>query len=136
YYVNTPRCIAVNVNTNSPYYGRVMVGNAAQGPPLSTANGDKDGIIKCNADGSFAEEGAYSTAGYDWTDQGQKALPQKLRIGQDDRVYVLDYNGLGKVFACDMIMQTNQVVFDTPNFSADLNSLTWGWGAMDVTDAG
>jgi hypothetical protein len=136
YYVFGPRCLAINVNTNSPYYGRVMIGNAASGPNQATVIGDKDGIIKYNTDGSFADEGGYSTAGYAWSDQGFYACPQKLRIGDDDRLYALDFNGNGLVVACDMIMQTNQIVLDTPNYTDDLGSLQYGWGAMDITGAG
>jgi hypothetical protein len=136
YYVFAPRCVAVNVNTNSRYYGRVMIGNAANGPSQATVAGDKDGIIKYNADGSFADEGAYSTAGYAWSDEGVYACPQKIRIGDDDRIYALDFNGNGLVVACDMLMQTNQIVLDTPNYSDDLGTLQYGWGAMDITGAG
>jgi hypothetical protein len=136
YYVGTPRGIAVNVNTNSPFYGRVLVGNAA-GPNNAPVPGDNDGIIKWNADGSFADEGAYSTAGYPWADMGFLACPQKIRIGSDDRVYALDYNDNGTVVACDMLMSTNQIVLkQDPNYTNDLDNLGLGWTAMDVTDTG
>ena len=136
YYVSAPTCIAVNLNTNSPFYGRVLVGNA-NGPNNAPVPGDNDGIIKCNADGSFADEGAYSAAGYAWNnDQALYACPQKLRIGGDDRVYALDANQNGVVVACDMIMSSNQVVFDEPNYHDILGDLRYGWGAMDITDAG
>src|SRR5581483_6202038 len=86
YYVFAPRGIAVDTDTNSPYYGRVFVGNAATGPSPTNA-GDQDAILKFNADGSAADEGAYGTGGYAFQD-ANFALPQKLRTAADDRVYM------------------------------------------------
>ncbi len=81
-YVNSPRGIAVNNNSNSPYYGRVFVGNAKNGSTLGTPNqlaGDVDGILKVNADGSLADEGQGNTngnqAGYQWVDDGVNDSP-------------------------------------------------------------
>src|SRR5207237_4914722 len=123
---------------NSPYYGRVLIGNVATGPNGGTVPGDNDGIIKYNADGSFADEGAYSTGGYDWTDQGFYASPLKLRVGQDDRIYALDFNGLGEIVSFDMLMQTNQMVLVKNNYVENpyFGSITYGWGVMEITDAG
>ena len=58
------RGVAVDRNTNSPYYGRVFVGNSFPGP--GAANGDLLGIQKLNADGSDADEGAFSDGGVVW----------------------------------------------------------------------
>jgi hypothetical protein len=62
--VYEPAGIAVNKNTNSPYYGRVFVGNCKAGTVDSTNGSDvleATGILKCNADGSPADEGGFST---------------------------------------------------------------------------
>jgi len=94
-----PRGISVNQNTNSPYYGRVYVGNAYDdggGNP-----GDQVGLFKCNADGSPADEGGFSTGGYGWA--GDKYSPWKMAVGADDRLYVDDFalSRQGVVFSFD-----------------------------------
>src|SRR5205823_4651832 len=53
-YAVTPTGIAVNRNTNSPYYGRVFVANAATNELGGNLPGDKAGLLKANADGSPA----------------------------------------------------------------------------------
>src|SRR4051812_3295416 len=60
------RGIAVNKNANSIYYGRIFIGNASDGPNADINPLDQIGIHKVNADGTFANESAYSTGGYDW----------------------------------------------------------------------
>lgn len=146
-YVYSPQGIAVNNNSNSPYYGRVFVGNAAKGPSGGSANpvpGDLDGILKANADGSLADEGQGNTngtqAGYFWNDDGYNDSPHFLRYGQDDRIYALDLTNAGKIVACNMIMSTNQVVLSPANYSHNPfgNTVTngGGWAMFDVTDAG
>ncbi len=132
-YVYQPRGIAVNVNPASPFYGRVFVGNAADGPQTGTIPGDTDGIIKLNADGSFAVEGQ-SDAGYSFYDDGFAELPQKLRYGMDDRLYFNDYTGDGKIVAVDMALTTNQVVLDAPNYADNPFGGTLAWFSFDVTD--
>lgn len=89
YYVYAPRGIAVVSDTNSPYYGRVFVANAATGPIPANA-GDQDTILKFNADGSAADDGASGDGGYPMQDVNF-SLPQKLRMGGDDRLYMNDY---------------------------------------------
>ena len=92
--VLVPRGIAVNQNTNSPYYGRVFVANAI----------DPYGIFKFNADGSPADEGNFSPwVGGDLVHYS----PWKMAISRDDRVYVDDLSGSGVVFACDQLISTN-----------------------------
>jgi hypothetical protein len=134
-YIYSPQGIAVNVNTNSPYYGRVFVGTAANGPSPTTVPGDKDGIVKLNADGSFADEGQ-SSAGYNFFADGYFDLPQKMRYAMDDRLYFNDWTGSGKIVAVDMTMSTNQVVLDAPNYASNPYTATVNWFAVDVTDAG
>lgn len=138
YYVFTPRGIAVNTNPNSRYYGRVFVGNA-QDNTSTNFPGDIDGILKLNADGSFADEGQ-STGGYVWQDNSFQDSPHYLRYGQDDRIYALDFTGTGIIIALDMAMTTNQIVLSENNYAnnpfASSPSFVNGWGMMDVTDAG
>jgi hypothetical protein len=115
--------IAVDNNTNSPYYGRIMLGSATPG----TQNGvtQQCGIYKMNADGSPADEGSFGYGGYTNNDAGVTAtgqmpyydgyIPWRLRIGADDRLYMLDYTSLGAVIAFDIKVTTSQIVIDDGN---------------------
>jgi hypothetical protein len=114
-YVCEPRGIAVNNNTNSPYYGRVFVGNAHSG--ASGKPGDNVGILKLNADGSDADEGAFTTGGYDWA--GDFYSPWKIDVAADDKVYINDWNALtfGVVLAFDEELSTTPIdVIDDDNW--------------------
>jgi hypothetical protein len=158
-YAFDPNGIAVDQNTNSPYYGRVALGcsyqNGTATNPISGAI-ILDGIYKMNADGSFADEGGFGYGGYTMDDGGHLStnqmssasfvVPWRLRIGADDRIYMLDYSDEGAVVAFDMQVTTNQVVIDdggadggalggphnyagNPNFSL----LGYGIGNFDVS---
>ncbi|HUD47334.1 MAG TPA: hypothetical protein VMR33_10910 [Candidatus Baltobacteraceae bacterium] len=95
-----PRGIDVNRNTNSPYYGRVFVGCT-------------DGlyaIVKCNADGSPADEGGISTGGLSWGSAGGPAgyySPWKIAVAADDTVFIDDLSGNGVVYGFDETITTN-----------------------------
>jgi hypothetical protein len=144
-YVFAPRGLAVNNNSNSVFYGRVFVGNAAQGPDPATAPGDNDTILMLNADGSFSDDGPDGNGGYsDMTDLGTYGAPQKMRVGDDDRLYMMDLNNLSQLVAFDMRLTTNQIVLDENNY---IDNPYWytgpnplpegvGWFSMDVTGAG
>ncbi len=118
-----PHGMAVDNNTNSPYYGRVVVGCSAPGGdnPV-TGTPILDGIYKMNADGSFADEGAFGFGGYTNDDGGNPGtgempsmsgvVPWRLRIGGDDRIYMLDFSDEGAIIAFDMPVTTNQIVID------------------------
>jgi hypothetical protein len=93
------RGIAVDQNPASPYYGRVFVANAYQGPNTNANISDRIGILKLNADGSPAAEGSFSTGGWTWS--GEYVSPWKIEVGQDDRVYVNDWIGSGVVLSFD-----------------------------------
>jgi hypothetical protein len=102
-----PSGIAVNKNTNSPYYGRVFVGDAT--------SDHNAGIYKFNADGSFADEGGFSTGGYPWA--GALVSPWKIAVAQDDTVYINDWSGDGVVLAFDEMISTNYLtVLDANNY--------------------
>jgi hypothetical protein len=152
-----PEGIAVDNNTNSPYYGRVMVGCASPG----TQNGvtQQCGIYKMNADGSPADEGSFGYGGYTTDDNGDVSgnpgqmpvsqynnVPWALRIGEDDRVYMLDYSALGAIIAFDIKVTTNQIVINegpsSPGFpncpnnyasNPDIADLVIGINNFDVT---
>jgi hypothetical protein len=115
FYVNVPRGLAVNQNTNSPFYGRVYVASAYSDG--GGAPGDQVGIIKCNADGSPADEGGFSTGGYGWG--GQALSPWKMAVGADDRLYVDNYSG-GVVVSFDPTIEPNnsRQVIRTDNYPA------------------
>jgi len=99
-----PTGIAVNKNTNSPYYGRVFIGNAYTGQNAPV------GILKCNADGSPADEGGFSTGSYPWSGgRYVSPSPGKMDIGSDDRLYVEDRSVDGGV-----VMSFDQVI--SPNY--------------------
>jgi hypothetical protein len=92
--VNSPRGVAVDQNTNSPYYGRVFVANA--NTPY--------GIYKYNADGSPGDESGFSPwIGGDFLHYS----PWKVAISRDDRVYVDDFSSGGEVYAFDPMISTN-----------------------------
>jgi hypothetical protein len=121
YHIWEPRGIAVNRNTNSPYYGRVFVANANEG--LDTLNhlGDRVGILKLNADGTYAADGGYSDGGYDWS-RGQPAFdgfsPWKLEVGPDDRLYANDFYDQGLILSFDQLVSSNSLraVLRTDNY--------------------
>jgi hypothetical protein len=140
-YVYDPRGLAVNNNSNSTYYGRVFVGNAGTGPNYATGPGDQDTILKLNADGSFADEGPDGNGGYNIFDDGNNDLPQKMRVAEDDRLYMMDLSGYAAVAAFDMLLSTNEVVLDSDNYTGNpfwdssLSGALVGWFSMDVTEA-
>ncbi len=142
-YVYDPRGVAVNNNTNSLFYGRVFIGSAGTGPHFATTPGDNDTILKLNADGTFADDGPDGNGGFDGIfDDGQSDVPQKLRVADDDRLYMMDLTSFGEVVAFDMALSTNQVVLDQNNYSGNpfYSTLTQGggsgWFSMDITGAG
>jgi hypothetical protein len=160
-----PNGIAVDDNPTSPYYGRVVLGcsyaaetatNPITGAVVSNI---LDGIYKMNADGSFADEGAFGYGGYTMDDADNFGtgemptnsflVPWRLRIGPDDRVYMLDYSDEGAIVAFDLEVTTNQVVIDDGgadfgslggphNYASnpDLLDLNLGINNFDVTGAG
>jgi hypothetical protein len=100
-----PSGITVNKNTNSPYYGRVFIGNTA-----GTA-----GILKCNADGSPADEGGFSTGGYSWGGGYYNPSPWKMGVSADDRLYVEDWSGYGLLMSFDQVLSTNYLAVLRPD---------------------
>jgi hypothetical protein len=104
-----PMGIAVDRNTNSPYYGRVFVGNSSPGP--NAANGvlgDQVGIQKLNADGSYADEGGFSDGGVAWSGNGFG--PWKIRTSDDDQVYVEDWFHNGDLYRFDPVISSNSML--------------------------
>jgi len=138
-YTLAPRGLAVNNNSNSFYYGRVFLGNAAENPH-STLPGDQDTILKLNADGSFAMDGPDGIGGYDIVDFGDDGVPQKMRVGEDDRLYMMDLDQR-QLVAFDMLVSTNQIVMtqasyvENPFFINGSIPGGLGWFSMDVTGA-
>jgi hypothetical protein len=112
-----PTGIAVNKNTNSPYYGRVFVGNGSDGEFM---DGDfmTNGILKYNADGSPADEGRFSAGGYPWTPSGvnyANPSPWKMDVGADDRLYVEDWAQNGVVVSFDQVISSNYLCVLRPD---------------------
>ncbi|MGD0412832.1 MAG: hypothetical protein ABSC18_14155 [Verrucomicrobiota bacterium] len=110
--VPDPISIAVNRNTNSPYYGRVFVGN-------DTPDYDNNaGICKFNADGSPADEGGFSQS-YPWYNNPDYFYsPWKIAVAEDDTVYISDWEDDGPVLAFDEVISTNYLtVLGSGNYS-------------------
>jgi hypothetical protein len=97
------RGLDVNKHTNSPYYGRIFVGNASIGPNV----GDLAGIYKLNADASPADEGSFADGGYSWAGDGFS--PWRIRVGPEDKLYVEHWSGNGILFSWDQQMSTNSM---------------------------
>jgi len=160
-YAAAPNGLAVDNNTGSPYYGRVVVGCATEGGvnPIS-GTPILDGIYKMNADGSFADEGGFGYGAYTNDDAGDTSLqpgempsgstvlPWRLRIGDDDRIYMLDFSDEGAIVAFDMQVTTNQVVIDEGNADSgrlggphnyvnnpDFSDLRFGINNFDIPSA-
>lgn len=108
-YVWAGRGIAVDRNAASPYYGRVFVSNADTGLSPGTTPGDVIGILKLNADVTFAADGASSGGqdGHQWS--GQDVSPWKARVSDDDFVYVDDLGLNGEVFRWDPLLSSNSL---------------------------
>ncbi len=129
YTVFWPSGIAVDTRVDSPYYGRVIIANGAD----TIAN--NPGFLKLNADGSFADEGPQEivTGGYSFVPDGYLGdVMRSLKYGTDDRVYVNDWTGPGKIIAFDMIVSTNQTILDTALWPGNPGN----WSDIDVTDPG
>jgi hypothetical protein len=122
YHVWEPRGIAVNRNTNSPYYGRVFVANANQGLDPVGHLGDQVGILVLNADGTYAAEGGFSTGNYIWwhtqPPTADDFSPWKLEVGPDDRLYANDFLDQGLVLSFDQLVTSNayRAVLRTDNY--------------------
>ena len=100
------RGIAIDQNTNSPYYGRVFVANAQfNDPGANNWLGYQVGILKCNADESYADEGGFSTGDYPWA--GDNFSPWHLEVSRQDFVYVDDFTTNGQVIRWDATISTN-----------------------------
>jgi flagellar hook assembly protein FlgD len=144
-----PLGIDVNKNTNSSYYGRVIMGCALNGGSANTVPvaAQQAGLYKMNADGSQADEGWYGDAGYTHDDAGNTASttmpttspagydPMIVRIGSDDRVYWCDDSSFGAIIACDMQATTNQIVINESGYASNpqKSDLDGGIQEFDVT---
>ena len=133
-----PFGIDVDKNTNSPYYGRVVMSCTTKGsgiPPQA------DGLYKMNADGSVADEGWYGYAGYttddfNQTDTGQMPKsngsisyhqnPTIIRIGEDDRIYWCDGSAVGSIISCDILATSYQIVITSGTYVSAPEVSHWG----------
>ncbi len=97
------RGIGVNQNTNSPYYGRIFVANSSPNSTI-TVPGDNVGMLKLNADGSYGDEGGFSTGGHTWA--GDFFSPWHLQVSADDYVYINDWTGSGEIYRWDQTLST------------------------------
>jgi hypothetical protein len=139
-YVYNPRGVAVDNITNSFFYGRVFVGSAQQ--KYSTNNnpipGNNDTILKLNADSSIPGDGPSGNGGYQIYDDGSQDLPQKMRMGDDERLYMNDLTDYGEIVAFDPLLSTYEVVLNVANyvnnpFYPNMVNNQGGWLSLDVT---
>jgi hypothetical protein len=135
--LNSAYGVAINNNPNSPYYGRVFVGNkssgtSAAGLPCLNA------IMKLNADCSPADEGLFGTAGATLHNDG--SCPFGLRYDSaNDLLYFLDFELQGDVYACNMILTTNLHVVTAANYASNPHSVVRtgnGFHTFDVVGSG
>jgi hypothetical protein len=107
-WVNLGRGIAVDRNPGSIYYGRIFVANAQAGLD-DTVPGNNVGILKLNADGSGADEGAIVPGqdGYNWAGDGRS--PWKVEVSWDDFVYASDLHTNGVVLRWDPLVTSNSL---------------------------
>jgi hypothetical protein len=103
-YVYDGHGIAVDQNTNSPYYGRIFVANSSPGFDPNGTPGDAVGILKINADATAADEGISTTGDHAWSGNGLG--PWKVEVGEDDFVYVSDAERSGEVYRWDPAFTT------------------------------
>jgi hypothetical protein len=121
-YVWEGRGIGVNQNPKSPYYGRIFVANSHIDDVYGiNVPGDNVGMIKLNADGSFADEGTFSTGGHVWA--GDFYSPWKLEVSADDYVYINDWTSSGEIYRWDQTLSTNSQlhVLGTNNWAPGCN---------------
>ena len=67
--LNSAFGMAINNNSNSPYYGRVFAGNKASGTSAAGL-ACSCAIMKLNADCSAADDGLFGTAGFGFANNG------------------------------------------------------------------
>ena len=94
---NTPRGVAVNLNTNSPTFGRIYVANSAVGTAGTRSLGE--GIYLLNADQSDAlgRSNTASTAGIAFdtlngTGTPGANSPWHIEVGPDNFLYIADFS--------------------------------------------
>ncbi len=95
--------IGVDRNPDSVYFGRVYVANSY--PGIGGLPGDNVGLLRLNADGSPAEEGEWTTGGYNWA--GDTLSPWHVEVADDEHVYVEDWTSSGVVLRWDAAISTN-----------------------------
>jgi len=125
--------IAVDRNTNSPYYGRIFVGNSQDNSADGTSPylGDYVGLQKLNADGSYADEGGFSDGGVAWPGAG--LAPYRIRISDDDFVYVQDFDNAGDLYRFDPILSTNSALHV---FAPAISSSQGSWSGFCIAGGG
>src|SRR5439155_11785803 len=76
--------------------------------------GDHVGVLKANADGTYADEGPFSDGGWAWA--GRTNSPWKIEVSADDYVYVSDRASNGLVLRFDQtISPTSRKIILRPD---------------------
>lgn len=149
-YFYTPRGVAVNKNPDSPYYGRVYVGEGAggiSGMEGPTTRVTTDGIYMLNADisdnGIPGGTGAH-TAGVPWRlandtpADNTPASPFRLEVGPDDSLYITDWSDAqsGLWQADPNVTSAVEVLDSTGRNTAGLNTTHGSIADVIVTGTG
>ena len=136
--LEAPYSIAVNQNTNSPYYGRVFVGNSLS----KVVSGQETGIYKFNADCSPAEDGPFSAPGgyNDWSGyvgfEYPAISPWKMEVSQDDHLFVNDWGGFGTVLRFDQVESAPYCTFLDYSHHPFTNELISNLSGPAITGSG
>jgi hypothetical protein len=100
---NSGRGVAVNMQPNSPNFGRIYVANSAAGTASGRPVGDGIYILNADQTDALGRGDTASTAGITFTSGGQQAnTPWHIEVGQDNNLYIGDFStNRGTIFRTD-----------------------------------
>ena len=119
----TPRGVAVNMNTNSPQFGRIYVANSAAGT-TGTGRTVGDGLYLLNPDQTDAlgRGDTASTAGIAFDAVGGTSTPGanspwRLEVGPDGSLYIADFStNTGNIYRTDADVSPSSGINMLENF--------------------
>ena len=132
------RGVAINKNTNSPYFGRIYVSVSAPGTSAGRAVGD--GIYVLNADQTDAlgqgdaplTGGVNGGLGFDAFVANSES-PGRIVVGPDDNLYITDWSDPhGGLYVTDPNVATNAVATNVLAFLGGPSTATNNHGSMSA----
>ena len=84
-----------------------------------------------NADGSYADEGGFSDGGIAW--RGGYYAPWKIRVSDDDYVYVEDWYASGDIYRFDGAISSNSMLHV---FAAPIDGSFGNWSGFCLVGQG